>query len=88
MRTDIHARRGRSRGGDADKNATSHPRNPFLAPDTPLNRNLHGRSRRTPASLRTTTAGEQRKENQTGMKKGRPVRSPQRGGNGGREVIP
>lgn len=44
------------------KNATSHPRNPFLAPDTPLNRNLHGHRRRPYGRLQATTAGEDRKK--------------------------
>lgn len=60
MRTDIHiARTFLLHDG---KNATSHPRNPFLAPDTPLNRNLHGHRRCPYGRLRATTAGEDRKK--------------------------
>ncbi|EGI66167.1 hypothetical protein G5I_05285 [Acromyrmex echinatior] len=40
----------------------SHLRNLFLAPDTPLNRNLHGHRRCPYSRLRVTTAGEDRKK--------------------------
>lgn len=67
------------------KNATSHLRNLFLAPDTPLNRNLHGHRRCPYNRLRATTAGEDRKKiNEDEEERYPPDRS---GGNGGREVI-
>jgi len=60
MRTDIHI--ARTFLLHDSKNATSHPRNPFLAPDTPLNRNLHGHRRCPYGRLWATTAGEDRKK--------------------------
>lgn len=68
MRTDIHTTQdGYTQDVfllQYDKNATKlSTRNPFLAPDTPLNRNLHGHHRHLQAGrLRATTAGEERKK--------------------------